>query len=99
MLAYSSESELSFESDDSNSNYIPGYVQVEVEETVEQLDAEKKTLPSDSSSDNEEQGPYAEEPLADDDWLEQYNRDRERTENRNRELEDWLNGITPVDTW
>ena len=44
-------------------------------------------------------GPYAEEPLADDDWLEQYNRDRERTENRNRELEDRLNGITPVDTW
>ena len=54
MLAYSSESELSFESDDSNSDYIPGYVQVEVEETVEQLDAEKKTLPSDSSSENEE---------------------------------------------
>ncbi|KAK3701246.1 hypothetical protein QZH41_003205 [Actinostola sp. cb2023] len=47
----------------------------------------------------ESTGPYSDEPLADDDWIEEYNKERQRIEKHNKELEDRLSGATSVDLW
>ncbi|KAK3747404.1 hypothetical protein QZH41_012091 [Actinostola sp. cb2023] len=47
----------------------------------------------------EEEGPYADEPLADDAWLQDYQREREIIEERHKELQSRLRGEKPVDMW
>ena len=54
---------------------------------------------SESNETDHEVGPYSEEPIADEDWLEDYNQERERAEENRRELQNRLNGVVAVGTW
>lgn len=67
MSSSHSESESSYQTDDSDVNYIPGYTTIQVDDPG-QVDHQ------DSSSDSDVDEPYADEPLADEEWLKQYNK-------------------------
>ena len=59
-----------------------------------ELDEDKKDI---YFSDPE--GPYMDEPLADDDWLAEYNREVEENERRNQELQNRFHRILGTETW
>ena len=82
----SSDTESSYNSDDSDLNFIPGYT------------AYENLAQQSESSDSDVDEPYADEPLADEEWLKQYNKDmedlrkieqkmKERFDRRNEALE------------
>ena len=86
---HETDSEVSDQTDDSDINFIPGYI-------VECPEHENS-----SSSDQEESnmGAYADEPMADEEWLENYNRqERERLELEEK-LRKRLDGSVEVSEW
>ena len=88
----SEESEDSYQSDDSDINFIPGYI-IENAEFVEN--------PSDNSSEGElnVDMAYAEEPLANEQWLANYNRqEKERIEIQEK-LAKRLDGSVQLNEW
>ena len=52
---------------------------------------------SESNETGHDVGPYSEEPIAHEEWLEEYN--QERAEENRRELQNRLNGVVAVGTW
>ena len=45
------------------------------------------------------EGPYVDEPIADEEWLTDYNRELEETERRNQELQNRFDRIVEPETW
>ena len=89
MANYDTDSEASYQADDSDVNFIPGYI-MENSETVEC---------SDSNSDEDTGIAYAEEPLADEQWLANYHaRERERLDLEEK-LTQRLNGSVELNQW
>ena len=89
MANYDTDSEASYQTDDSDVNFIPGYI-MENSETVEC---------SDSNSDEDTGIAYAEEPLADEQWLANYHaRERERLDLEEK-LTQRLNGSVELNQW
>ncbi len=43
--------------------------------------------------------PYADDPIADEEWMENYRRERQVELRRNEELENRLNGTSEVNSW
>ena len=86
---HETDSEVSYQTDDSDINFFLGYI-------VECPERENS-----SSSDQEESniGAYADEPMADKEWLENYNRqERERLELEEK-LRKRLDGSVEVSEW
>ena len=44
-------------------------------------------------------GPYSSEPLADDEWLREYYREREIMEENERQLQNRLDRVVEIDSW
>jgi hypothetical protein len=77
-------------SDDSDINFIPGYV-------IEDAQAEKD---SDSGEDEGCSGfAYAEEPLADEAWLETYHREEQQRLEAEEQFTKRLNGSVEISEW
>ena len=91
MSDHETDSEESYQTDDSDINFIPGYI-------MECPDLGS----SDDGSSGEENNAglaYADEPLADDEWLQNYNRqERERLELQEK-LGRRLDGSVEVSEW
>ena len=86
---HETDSEVSYQTDDSDINFIPVYIM------------ECPERENSSSSDQEESntGAYADEPMADEEWLENYNRqERERLELEEK-LRKRLDGSVEVREW
>ena len=45
------------------------------------------------------EGPYIDEPIADEEWLTEYNRELEEMERRNQELQNRFDRIVEPETW
>lgn len=88
-----SDSETSYQSDDSEINFIPGYVIIE--------DAGINNDGNIHHDDSEDSyaGAYAEEPLADEAWLENYNREEQERLVIEEKLVRRLNNETEISEW
>ena len=94
MSSSETDSEVSCPSDDSNYNFIPQYMIEDAEFQVEN----RHELPA-----SDDEGPsslaYADEPLADEAWLENYNREeRERLEEEEK-FNKRLNSSVEIGEW
>ena len=80
----------SYQTDDSDINFIPGYI----------MECPKReNSSSDSSEDENNMGAYVDEPLANKEWLENYHRqERERLELEEK-LRNRLDGSVKVSKW
>ena len=88
---HETDSEVSYQTDDSDINFIPGYI----------MECPERENSSNDSSDQDESnmGAYADEPLANEEWLENYNRqERERLELEEK-LRKRLDGSVQVSEW
>ena len=83
----------SYQSDDSDINFIPGYVIIE--------DAGVNNDGNIHHDDSEDSiaGAYAEEPLADEAWLENYNREEQERLEIEEKLSRRLNSATEISEW
>ena len=88
----SSESETSYESDDSDINFIPNYV-------IEDAGINNDGIICHEESESVEIGAYVEEPLADEAWLENYNRQEQERLELEEKLKQRLNGSVAKDEW
>ena len=96
MSSTSSQSEGSSMTDDSECNCIPGFSEPRYE-NFEDEDATR----SESGDENEFDvlQPYADEPLADQEWIEAYEKEREEEKRNLRVLQDRLDGNVQVNSW
>ena len=88
---HESDSEVSYQTDDSDINFIPGYI----------MECPERENSSNDSSDQDESnmGAYVDEPLVNEEWLENYNRqERERLELEEK-LRKRLDGSVQVSEW
>ena len=88
---HETDSEMSYQTDDSDINFIPGYI----------TECPERENSSNDSSDQDESnlGAYVDEPLANEEWLENYNRqERERLELIEK-LRKRLDGSVKVSEW
>ncbi len=92
MSDHETDSEDSYQSDDSDINFIPGYI----------MECPELQNSSNDSSDQDENNlglAYVDEPLASEEWLESYNRqERERLELEEK-LGKRLDGSVEVSEW
>ncbi|XP_078344551.1 uncharacterized protein LOC144630128 isoform X1 [Oculina patagonica] len=90
-----SNSEKSYDSDDSEINFIPGYVNIEVEEATlgEEDGATQKELDPDTYK------PYEDEPIASEEWVSEYKLKQETQLEFERKLQDRSDGKQVVNTW
>ena len=87
---HETDSAESYQTDDSDLNFIPGYI-MEC--------PERKNSSNDSSEDENNMGAYADEALTNEAWLENYNRyERERLQLEEK-LRDRLDGSVEVSEW
>ena len=89
MSSSSSESENS--QNDSEYNFIPGNVFEAEEGASEVVDAVDDICRADV--------PYADEPLADEAWLAEYNEELRENEEQEREFSRRLEGSEPLEAW
>lgn len=82
----SSDSEQSYDSDDSEYNYIPGVFEYEEE------------IPNDEAQ-VEHYEPYSNEPLADEEWLVDYKKQKAIEEELEKKLTQRLDGVDHVQNW
>ena len=88
---HETDSEVSYQTEDSDINFIPGYI----------MECPERENSSNDSSDQDESnmGVYVDEPLANEEWLENYNRqERERLELEEK-LRKRLDGSVQVSEW
>ena len=81
----------SSDSEDSEVNFIADYV-LEVEGSPNSSDQDGEDL-------DKELEAYADEPLADDDWLAIYEEERKADEELEKQLQERLNGTEEVSKW
>lgn len=90
-----SNSERSYDSDDSEINYIPSYENIEVEEaTLGEVNAVSLT-----ELDADTYKPYEDEPIATEEWVCEYQRKQETQAEFERKLQDRYEGKEPVNSW
>ena len=75
-------------SDDSNFYFIPDY----------DMEVESQGSHSESDESIDEMG-YADEPLADEDWLKKYNEEVKENKDLEKKLQKRLDGTEHVDSW
>ena len=86
---HETDSEVSDQTDDSDINFIPGYI----------MECPERENSSSSDQEESNMGAYADEPMADEEWLENYNRqERERLELEEK-LKKRLDGSVEVSEW
>lgn len=86
----------SYQSDDSDWNYIPGPYQIEKSREIDENTGEAQS----SSVDQEQDiGPYVNEPVADEDWLANYREKKESYDERLKELQRRLDGSEELTKW
>ena len=64
----------------------------------EELESDSENKLNDNNI-GEDAGPYSSEPLADDEWLREYYREREIMEEKERQLQDRLDRVVEINTW
>ena len=89
-MHYTSDEDFLSESGDSSVSYRE---EIEFEEP-EEVDPNSNEVKS-----NLEERPYSEEPLADDQWMEEYSRERKLTEERQQELQNQLERVVESNIW
>ena len=95
-MAQSSDSELSYDTDDSEYNFIPGildlrYFEEEDENEPGETDIVEKTVESIE--------PYSDEPLADEEWLKEYRKKKDMEDKLRNELKKRIDGEDPCRNW
>lgn len=95
MSSKSSELETSFDSDDSEINFIAGY---EVEDEGHSFRVSPRS-PKTSSDSSDDDNAYADESLADAEWLERYQEEMKANEELERSLKDRLQGKVERKEW
>lgn len=96
MSSCSSDSEISFDSEDSEINFIAGY-EIEAEQDVDVSLASPQSSPLTSS--DEEAAAYADDPLADAEWTAKYQKEMDANEELERRLKDRLDGNVELSAW
>ena len=93
MSSYQGSVEFDFnkESSDSESS--------ETAEVIVEYDTESAILEESNAFDSEPEGPYMDEPLADDDWIAEYNGEVSEAEQRNQALQNRFDNIEGLDAW
>ena len=95
-MDYSGESDVYSEKDE-QSIASDLYEEIEFEDLESLADiSANKTADSDKSDD---EGPYSEEPLASDQWLQEYHQERRIIEERERELQNQIDRVVELDSW
>ncbi|XP_028408361.1 uncharacterized protein LOC114530939 [Dendronephthya gigantea] len=94
MSSSSSDAESnSYQSDDSDWNYIPGpYIIKKQSEAAANIDDQ-------ITDETSELGPYANEPAADEEWLANYREKKQTYDERLKEFQRRLDGIEELDKW
>ena len=95
MSSESSDLETSFDSDDSEINFITGY-ELEDEGHSCRVSPRSQEISSDSSNDD---AAYTDEPLADAEWIEKYQKEMKANEELERSLKDRLQGNVELKEW
>ena len=95
MSSESSDLETSFDSDDSEINFIAGY-ELEDERHSCRVSPRSQETSSDSSDDDTA---YTDEPLADTEWTEKYQKEMKANEELERSLKDRLQGNVELKEW
>ena len=95
MSSESSDLETSFDSDDSEINFIAGYER-EDEGHSSRVSPRSPETSSDSSDDD---AAYTDEPLADVEWIEKYQEEMKANEELERSLKDRLQGNVELKEW
>ena len=94
MSTTSSDSEMNYDSEDSEIYFIPEYdIEIETEESTRELGRSSPT------SSDEDVVPHADDPLADEEWTTNYEKEREADEELERKLKDRLHGKVEVSEW
>jgi hypothetical protein len=97
MASSSSDTESnSWYSDDSEWNYIPGPYAIENPSKTDENIGEAQSC-SDRAQDAT--GPYANEPIADEEWLVKYREKKKSYDERLKELQRRLDGEEELSTW
>lgn len=68
-------------------------------EEIEFEDATESAVEAYDTPDSEPEGPYMDEPIANNEWLEEYMREVEEAEIRSQELQNRFDGAVGLDTW
>ena len=91
-----SDSSCSYDSDDSEFNFLPGYVlEVEGEQDASTLTSKELTEVDDSDSFL----PYADEPIANQDWLDEYEKQQELQKEFEQKLQSRCDEVEDVSSW
>lgn len=98
MSSNHSNSDCYTDSEDSDISFIPEY-DIEIEED----DGDSRSMATSSQESLESLDScdmaYADEPLADEEWIAQYEKEVKENEDLERKLEKRLNGTEEVDSW
>ena len=95
MSSESSDLETSFDSDNSEINFIAGY---ELEDEGHSCRLSPRS-PETSSGSSDDDAAYTDKPLADAEWIEKYQEEMKANEELGRSLEDRLQGKVELKEW
>ena len=95
MSSESSDLETSFDSDDTEMNFIDGY-ELEDEGHSSRVSPRSPETSSDSSDGD---AAYTDEPLADAEWIKKYQEEMKANEELERSLKDRLQGNVELEEW
>ena len=93
MSSYQASVEFDFNQESSDSDLS------ETAEAIVKCNPESAILKESNAFDSEPEGPYMDEPLADDNWIAQYSREVYEAEQRNKTLQNRFDNIEGLDTW
>ena len=94
MSTTSSDSEINYDSEDSEISFIAGYdIEIETEESMHELCT---GISSPTSSDEDDVAPHADDPLADEEWTANYEKKRKADEELVGKLKDRFHGKVEV---
>ena len=96
MSTSNSDSEESHTSNDSDINFIPGFVELEFE--VEDV-SPASALDEHLEADQDAVVPYSDEPLASKEWIQQYEHEKQQEEAQRQDLQNRLDNVVPVSSW
>ena len=68
-------------------------------EELEFEDLDLFALDKNADKSDDEEGPYSQEPLANDQWLQEYQQERRIIEAREQELQNRMDRVVELDSW
>ena len=98
MSSESSDLETSFDTDDSEINFIAGYELEDEGHSCRVLRVSPRS-PETSSDSSDDDAAYTDEPLADAEWIEKYQEEMKANEELERSLKDRLQGNVELKEW